>query len=396
MLMQETLRPVATSDARSSVERLRAGIRAMAPEITARALEIEAARRIPLDLVEKLRSIGAFRLVTPRARGGLELDLPTALDVISQLARIEGAIGWTVMIGSGGHLMAPMLPQETYDQFYRRGPDVVFAGSIQPVGTMKPVPGGYLVSGRWPFASGCQHADWMLGVCVAPEDGQPGQTGSNKPRLRAFTLPAAEWQIEDTWYAAGLKGTGSHHIAVTDQFVPEQNFCDFPDGAPCMNGPLYQVAQALLPMLHGALCVGIAEAALDDVIAIAAGGRQQLRAPSPMRDSERFQGELGRIAADVRAARAFLDTQAASHWRQALAGTLKDEATMLEGTQAAIWLATTCTRVADACFSLAGASALYDKSPLQRRMRDVHTAAQHVVAHPQHYPTIGKMLLAAG
>jgi alkylation response protein AidB-like acyl-CoA dehydrogenase len=112
-----------------------------------------------------------------------------------------------------------------------------------------------------------------------------------------------------------------------------------------------------------------------------------------MRDTEIFQAELGRIVADVRAARAFLRGQLASHWRRAEAGTLKDEALYVEAKQAAIWLAATSMRVADACFTLGGGSALYETSPLQRRLRDLHTAGQHASAQPRGYVAAGKLRL---
>jgi indole-3-acetate monooxygenase len=138
--------------------------------------------------------------------------------------------------------------------------------------------------------------------------------------------------------------------------------------------------------------VGIAEAALNELVAHANTGRQQLRAAASMWQSEVFQFELGRIAAGLRAA-AYHDMQAASHWQHALAGTLKDQALHVQGTQAGIWIATTCVRVADACFTLAGGSAVYESSPLQRRMRDLHAAAQHAAAHQRHYVNAGKTLL---
>jgi alkylation response protein AidB-like acyl-CoA dehydrogenase len=173
--------------------------------------------------------------------------------------------------------------------------------------------------------------------------------------------------------------------------VPAVNFFDLQDGVPCLPGPLYQAALHVLPLFHCAIDVGMAEGALDDLLAVADTGRQQLRASVPMRESETFQFELGRVCADLRAARAFLRAQGASHWRHAVAGTLKDEALLAEGTQAGIWVATTCVRVADACFALAGGSAVYDSSPLQRRLRDLHTAAQHAAVQQRHYATAGKI-----
>jgi alkylation response protein AidB-like acyl-CoA dehydrogenase len=330
-------------------------------------------------------------MLVPQSHGGFELDLPMGLEIISALGRIDGSLGWIAMNSVGGSIITPSLPREIYDKIYQNGPDVAFAGSIQPVGTAEATAGGWRVSGRWPFASGCQHADWMAGFCVMTEGGKPLPGEGGRPRIRGFCLPARDWQIEDTWYAAGLKGTGSHHITLRDVVVPAVNFFDLQDGVPCLPGPLYQAALHVLPLFHCAIDVGMAEGALDDLLAVADTGRQQLRASVPMRESETFQFELGRVCADLRAARAFLRAQGASHWRHAVAGTLKDEALLAEGTQAGIWVATTCVRVADACFALAGGSAVYDSSPLQRRLRDLHTAAQHAAVQQRHYATAGKI-----
>jgi indole-3-acetate monooxygenase len=370
----------------------------LAPDIISRSAEIEAGRQIPLDIVASLKSIGIFRMFVPRSHGGLELDLPAGLEIISALGRIDGSVGWTAMIGSGASTFASLLPRETYDRIYRCSPDVIIAGSAQPAGTAETTAGGFRVKGRWPFASGCQHADWILALVTMTDGGMPlpgpaGQAGP--PLIRGFLMPAREWQIEDTWHVAGLKGTGSHHVALSDAFVPAENFFDLASGVPCLPGPLYQGVSQFIPLMHGTIAVSIAEATLEDLVNLAKTGRQQLRATKPMQDSEIFQGELGRISAELRAAQAYLQVQVASHWRHALAGTLKDETLLAQGTQTAIWLATTCVRIADACFALGGGSALYESSPLQRRMRDLHVAAQHGAVQQRQYVGGGKLLLGS-
>jgi indole-3-acetate monooxygenase len=365
-----------------------ADIQKLAPDIRHRAAEIEAARRIPLDIVEALRSIGIFRMFVSRSHGGLELDLPAALEIIGALGRIDGSVAWTAMIGSASALFVPLLPRETYEQVYRNGPNVIVAGSTLSAGTAEAVTGGWRVNGRWPFATGCQHADWMVGYCIMTEGGKPlpGPLGDGGPPLsRGFVLPAQHWRIEDSWHVVGLKGTGSHHIALRDAIVPAANFFDLANGTPCVPGPLYRAVLQLLPLLHGAVTVGTCEGALDELVALAKIGRQQA--------SETFQGELGRVAADVRAARAVLQVQAASHWRHALAGTLKDDALLTEGAQTARWLATICVRAADACFELGGSSEIYETSALQRRLRDLHVIAQHNAARQRHNVGAGKLLL---
>ena len=142
-----------------------------------------------------------------------------------------------------------------------------------------------------------------------------------------------------------------------------------------------------LPLFLGAVAVGIAEGALGELVEFAGTGRR------PMQDLEVFQYDLGRIDADLKAARSFLEVQAASHWRHAQAGTLRGEALLTEGVQAGIWIVATCRRVANACFTLGGAAALYAHSPLQRRMRDLHAAAQHARIHQREYVAGGKAVL---
>ncbi len=379
----------------TTAQRMLVRIRELAPAITARAAAIEANREVPADLLDALRSIGVFRIFLPQSHGGLELALPEALEIIGALARIDGSIGWISMIGSGSALFASLLPKESYEEFYKDGPDVIIAGSAVPLGMAEQIDGGWLVNGRWPFASGCTHAGWILGLCIMTSGGKPlpGSAGEGSPLIRGFLSPASGWQIEDTWHVMGLRGTGSHHIALKDTLVPDAQFFEMAGGKPCLPGPLYQAVSSIIPILHGAIAVGIAEGALDDLLQLANSGWKQLRGTVPVRDSEIFQGELGRISANVRAARAFLEGQAASLWRHALAGTLKDSGLATQATQTAIWLATTCLQATDACFALGGSSALYESSPLQRRLRDLRTAAQHGVVQQRNYVTVGKSLL---
>ncbi|WP_245326602.1 flavin-dependent monooxygenase [Bradyrhizobium sacchari] len=368
------------------------GIRELAPEITARTAEIEAARRIPPDLVERLRSIGIFRMFVPRSEGGLELDFPAGLEVIKALARLDGSIGWIAVVAGASSLFVAASPAELYKRIYQDGPDTAICGSSQPGGTAERVSGGYRVKGRWPFASGCTHADWIGGFCIVTENGKPIPGPQGKPLLRVVALPARDWDVEDTWHAAGLKGTGSHHVTLRETLVPEANFFDL-EAAPRQSGPLYQALRQWLPLLHGAFSVGLAEGMVDDLLALAHTGRQQLYAAVPMRESETFQYELGRISADLGAAQGFHEVQVAGHWRHAQSGTLNNEDLVIEGARSATWLATTCVGIADACFALAGSSAVYDTSPLQRRLRDIHVAAQHAHAQQRQYVDVGKLAL---
>jgi indole-3-acetate monooxygenase len=377
----------------NTTQSMLAEVRKLAPDIVSRATEIEALRQLPSDLVEALRKIGIFRMLVPRSHGGLELDLPSALEIIRALAKIDASVGWNAMIGNGGSLFAPLLPREIYDRIYENGADTILAGSVQPVGIAEKEGDHWRVNGRWPFASGCVHAKWMLAICKMTDGDQPLLEDHEAPVIRGFILPADDWEIEDTWHVAGLKGTGSHHIKVRKAVVPAAHFFDLERGVPCMPGPLYRTVRQFLPLLHCAFAIGVAEGALDDLIELANSGHQQQRVARPMRDSEAFQFELGRVSAELRAARAIYQVQVGSHWRHALAGALKDEALLIEGTQTAIWVSAACVRVVDACFALAGGSAVYDNSPLQRRLRDLHVAAQHAAVHQRGYVAGGKAAL---
>jgi indole-3-acetate monooxygenase len=374
---------------------LLSAIQELRPAIAGRASEIETSRRVPADIVEALKRAGIYRMFVPRLYGGLELDLPTGVEILVELAKIDSSVGWNAMTSSNGSLFSTYLPQKTYDHIYQNGPDVVFASATQPVGTAEDVGAGVrLVSGHWPFASGCQNADWIAGFCVSISDGKPLLSEAGRPQIQAAWLPRHEWQIEDTWHAAGLRGAGSHHVVLKNKLVPVLNFSDLEHGAAFLPGPLYAGLPQVLPLLHAGATLGMAEAVVSDLIDLASTGRQQLQSPAPMRDSEIFKYELGRAVADLRAARAFLQAQVESHWRHAIGGKRFGEAQLAESSQAAVWTTTTCVRVDDVCFALAGGSAVYENSPLQRRLRDVHVAGQHARLQQRHYLSAGQQLLA--
>src|SRR5258706_9037154 len=168
-----------------TAQRLLGDIRELAPQVVSRAVKMEGGRRIPPVLLKALRSMGVFRMFVPQTHGGLELDLPIALEIIEALGRLDGSVAWTAMIGAGSAIFVPYLPRETYDQVYQNGPDMIIAASAQPAGTAEAGPGGWRVNGRGPFMSGCQHADWILGVFVVTEGGEPlpGPAGEVGPPM---------------------------------------------------------------------------------------------------------------------------------------------------------------------------------------------------------------------
>ena len=379
----------------ATLDQVLSRISALAPVVAQYARDAEQERRLPRELVSALKSARIYSMLVPRRYGGLELDAPSALRAISALAKLDGSVGWNAMTGHLGSLM-PFLANPTLcEEIFRDRKDHIFAGSGQPVGTAKRVPGGWRVTGSWPFASGCQNADWIVATCVMMEHDSPIDAADGPgPMTRACLMRAEHWEIHDTWHTFGLKGTGSHHVALTDVLVPDENFVEFPFGSSFAPDPIFAKLPEHLVLAHGALAVGIAEGAIMDLVELAGAGVKQLFMTTPLVETARFKEGLARIDADLKAARALLDAEVARVWKNPKQAAGKDMRRVAEQLQAAMWITAACVRVAEGCFELAGSRAVYESSSLQRRVRDLRVAAQHVAVHPRHYVTAGTAVLA--
>ena len=176
--------------------------------------------------------------------------------------------------------------------------------------------------------------------------------------------------------------------------VPDRNVLDFPFGASFAPDPVFGMFPELVMFSHGALAVGIAEGALAELIELAGSGVKQLHMAAPLRETERFREGVGRLGAELMAARALLDAQVSGRWQDAERGAVRDMARVAEAQQAAVWITSACVRVAEGCFELAGSRAVYESSPLQRRVRDLRVAAQHAMVYPRNYVSAGDALLS--
>jgi alkylation response protein AidB-like acyl-CoA dehydrogenase len=355
----------------------------LAPTIAKRAAEIEAARRLPLDLVESLTAASCFRMLLPRSHGGLGLDFPAGMRVLEALSRADGSVGWTVMIGAGTWCDFAGLPRATFDAIYADGP-VRTGGAISPSGTATPTDGGYRIRGRWAFVSGCQHSAWLSANCMEDVGGEP--------RLRLAVLSADEVEIEDTWRAAGLCGTGSHHIAVHDVVVPAERTYALLESEPCLDEPMLRIpVPALIALAIGSVAVGIAQGALDDIHATA-GTRTPLFAGSKLAANPLFQHQLATADTRLRAARALLYEDAASAWATAADRrefTLEQRARIRS---TGVWVTSTAAAVVASCYRAGGGSAVYLDNPLQRRLRDINTITQHFLVRLDTLTTAGAIL----
>ncbi len=379
----------------ATLDQVLSRIAALAPMVARLAPDIDQGRRLPAELVSALKSARIYGMLVPRRYGGLELDAPSAFRAVAALARLDGSVGWNAMIGQIAGLMPFLTSPTLCEQILRDGQDHIIAGSGQPVGAAERVPGGWRVTGAWPFASGCQNADWIVGTCVMMEGGSPIDAGDRPgPMTRTCLMPAEHWEIRDTWRTLGLKGTGSHHVALTDVLVPDENFFEFPFGASFAPDPIFGKYPEIVVLSHGALAVGIAEGAIMDLVELAGTGVKQMFMTTPLAETERFKEGLARLDADLMAARALLEAQITRVWQNPKRAAGKDLTRVAEQLQAAVWITAACLRVVEGCFELAGSRAVYESSPLQRRMRDLRVAAQHVVVHPRHYVMAGDAVLA--
>jgi alkylation response protein AidB-like acyl-CoA dehydrogenase len=362
------------------------GARALAPKIAARAAEIEAARRVPLDLIKELTAAGCFRMLVPRSHRGGGLDLMSAMRVFEELSRADASVGWTVMIGAGAWRDLSGLPRATFDALYA-DPDVIIGGVFSPAGVAVPVDKGYRVSGRWAFASGCQHCHWLYGNCVEDSGGVP--------QVRTVVFSPADVEIEDTWSVSGLCGTGSHHFAAHDVFVEAARTCLPFSDPPCVDEPLVRIPPPpVFALAIGSAAIGIAQGALDDILALSAS-KVPLLSRGALATNPLFQHQLGATDANVRAARTLLYSDATAAWTTAEAGGTftPDHRARIRAT--ATWVATTAASVVDAAYGSGGGSSLYSDNPLQRRFRDIHALTQHFLVKRDTFTTAGAVLAGA-
>ena len=367
---------------------------ALTPLIREHADLIERERRLPGPVVRALTEAGVFRLFIPRALGGAEVDPMTACRVVEAIATADGAAGWCAMIGACYGLFAGLLPEEAAREVYG-DPEVVVAGAFRPNGVARVVDGGYRAEGRWPLGSGITHSTWVLGGCRVFDGEAPRLAEGGRPDVRLLFFPAPEAEIIDTWHVAGLRGTGSHDYRIADLFVPAHRACWFSQ-EPVQPGPLYTLpAVALFAAMIACVPLGIARHALDGFKELA-GVKKPVRTETLLRDKPVAQAELGQAEGLLRAGRAFLYATVEQAWDAAQGGRrLSWEERGL------LWLAATqaaaqAAQAVDLVFRAGGASSVYATAPLERCLRDLRTAAQHICVTPTNYEVAGRLFLGLG
>jgi alkylation response protein AidB-like acyl-CoA dehydrogenase len=343
------------------------------------AAQIEADRVLPPLLVDALVEARVFKLLVPAGLGGDEASLVTLIAVLEEIARAEGSTGWVAMIGATSGLMASFLDTDTAREVY--GPaDALACGVFAPMGRGEATDGGVRVSGRWPFASGCQHASWLMGGCVI--DGQ----------VRHVLMRAGELRVHDTWDTSGLRGTGSHDIEADNVFVPHSRVMSL------LGPPSHPTAPIHRHPMFGVLAVGVASVALGiGRAALDTASRATTRklpgSQRSMAHRELVQVEVARAEAELGSARAWLveaALQVGAEVTQLGAATLQGRAKLR---LAAAHAASASARAVDRAHDLGGGSSIYARNPLQRHLRDVHTLTAHVMVGPQALMLAGRVML---
>lgn len=380
-------------------DELIAGIRASRGKFESAGDRAEELRTLPHDAVAILRSLGLFWLKTPAELGGTPLPPVEFCDVIEELAYIDTSTAWAAMIGAGCNgLAGGWLPADGAQRLFGTGPDgtrPVVAGQLSPRGTGHPVRGGYLVSGRWGFSSGIVHADWLIGAFKPDSDGSDSDdapvTGFGN-RMVVFLVPKAQAEVIDNWHVAGLQGTGSLDFSVDGIFVPSEMTYDL-GTSPVRGGDLFRLGMpAFVSNEVPPLAIGLARRAIDDMTEIAT---HTARFPGGPTVSERavFHKELGRAETRVRAARAVHREAMALAWESAVAGDVPGEELQLAVTTASVFAVETCTEVVSDLFRYGGGRVLALSNPMQRHLRNVLAARQHLALSEENYEAAGRYLL---
>jgi alkylation response protein AidB-like acyl-CoA dehydrogenase len=369
-------------------------VRALAPLITRDADEIERTRRLTPAVTQALIENGLYRALLPKSFGGTEAPLDAFMQMQEEIAKSDASTAWCLGQCGVCAMTAAYLEPEAANEIFNVAPGILAWGAIAH--EAKAVPGGYLASGRWDFASGSRQASWLgAHVRVVEADGTPRRKADGSPEIRTLLFPVASAAMYDVWDVIGLKGTGTDSYSVDNLFIPEK-FSALRDDLAAVRekGPLYKLTTNMVfSMGFAATSLGVARATLDAAIELARGKTPQ--GIKAMRENNAVQGLIGRTEATLRAARAYLYATAAEVWRELANGGPITEEHRIALRIAATWTIHQSTSVVDTAYHMAGATAVFAANNFERRFRDMHTIAQQIQARDSHYEDAGKAILSA-
>jgi alkylation response protein AidB-like acyl-CoA dehydrogenase len=378
----------------SGVEYL-ARVREIAPSLAAAAAEIDAERRLPEPIIDALIERGLLRMLLPRSLHGAELPPAQYVPVIEEIARSDASAAWCVNQNSGCSMTSAYLKPEVAREIFG-GPRGILAWGPGP-GQAHVVPGGYRVTATWAFASGSQLASWLgCHVPVIEADGTPRLNRDDTPVVRTMLFPKSATEFTDMWHTIGLRGTASNQYAVKDLFVPEEYSVnvlsrrDLPAREP---GLLYRFSSLMLYASGFAgVALGIGRATLEHFIELA---RDKIPrgAQKTMRNNNVTQSEVARAEARLSSARDWL-----LHSLEDITEAVRARGHITLDERMRIRLASTFAihtslEVVDMLYQAAGATAIFNENPFERRFRDIHSVAQQLQGRQQHFETVGQYLM---
>ncbi len=359
--------------------------RELAARVAAVTDHIDRDRELPEELFTELADKGFFRLLVPRSLGGGEIDYLEHLSIVQTFAEVDASTAWCINQNNVFATVSAKMPESLAQEIWG-APRAVVANGPSTNASAIPVSGGYRLTGRWNFSSGCRHATWMAAVAPVTKPSR------NKGEDRMLIMPKEQVTLVDVWQVNGLRGTGTFSFEVKETFVPRDRTFN-PAATPREQGALY-VMPMLLLFASGFACtaLGVARSALDAAIELAGGKRPRLDR-DVLRDKPIVQREIGRAEAIWGAARAFLLETAATAWESACTVqvlTLEERIRLRLASTHAIRMA---AAVVDIAYEVCGSDAIFEHKPIQRRFQDAHVITQQIQGRMAHYDTAGQFFL---
>jgi alkylation response protein AidB-like acyl-CoA dehydrogenase len=373
---------------------------ALTPLIRSYHEELEREQRLPKVLVEQFHAAGFYSLVIPRALGGLQVDPLTYLRVVELLAEAAGSVGWNLANNGIGQLVTLGLPDEGVREVYAHGADTVIAGTaVQGGGRAVPVDGGYRVTGRWRFGSGCQESAWMLGSFQILDGAEPRRSPDGASTYWRGVFPRSEAQVVDgSWDVSGMRGTGSFDWTVEDVFLPERRTMVHA-GVPLDNQwsrwpgiPYALPTQAWVGPHHSAVITGIARAGIDALIELA-GEKTPRGRTGRLCENPQVQDAVGRADAILNAGRVYRSATIADLWNTVAAGEKTTVEQRARCRLAAAYAADSARGAMDLMYRHGGSTSFERESRLAECWRDLHVVGQTVTLAPEWYPIGGRVYL---
>jgi indole-3-acetate monooxygenase len=366
--------------------------RKLAPMVRASADETEALRELPRPLFEALADAGLFHLAVPRSIGGGEIDLPTYVQVIETLGAADASTAWCINQGAIYGTYAARTPRDVAREIWIDPPRAVVANTPAATAQATVVDGGYRVTGRQGFSTGCRHATWIAAHAQVTDHGKLRLDADGQPLALYLFVPVGEAELLDTWHTRGMRGTGTHHFAVHDVFVPAHRNVPSATTVLYEDGPLYKIPRTLLfASGDAAVALGMARTCMNTFLELASA--KAPRGQALLRDQSMTQVMVGQMEATLRSGRAFLLETVNEIWSAVCAVnaiTLEQRAQLRLATTHGIRVA---AQVIDAIYNAAGATAVYESHLLQRHFQDIHVITQHLQGRPAHYELVGRYWL---